>query len=106
MALENFPNVTTLRQRLGSEAVNFVAPAHDENFSNGHWVLRDAAGESLVIEFIEGVMKLYTDKNDGGKTGFGVMTNSPPFRWQIEAMRVQQWKEGKFRPAVALDGSW
>ena len=61
-----------------------MAPQHDVNFANGHWVLRDALGDGVVIEFIEGRMKVYDDKNDGGTTGFGAMTNSPQFPWQAQ----------------------
>lgn len=103
-ALEGFGKVSSLRE--GLKTVNFIAPAHDVNFANGHWVLRDAHGDGVVIEFIEGRMKLYEDRNDGGKTGFGAMTNSPEFPWQVEAMRFRLWKEGKWSPTVTLDGSW
>lgn len=103
-ALERFRNVTELRA--GLDLVNFVAPAHDDNFANGHWALRDAWGQGVVVEFVAGVMEVYEDHNDGGKTGFGVMTNSPSFPWQLESARFRQWKEGKFAPAVAIDGSW
>ena len=104
-ALEQFPNISSLQQGL-AQGANFVAPAHDENFSNGHWALRDAAGDGLVIEFVNGTMNVYEDHNDGGATGFGVMTNSPSFPWQLKNMRFQQWKRSKYNPAISIDGSW
>ena len=32
-------------------------------------------GASIVVEFIKGKAQIYDDLNDGGITGFGVMTN-------------------------------
>jgi len=47
---KGFKNTSSLRKRL--EWVNFIAPAHDENFANGHWVLRDAIGEVYINEIL------------------------------------------------------
>ena len=49
---------------------------------------------------------VYDDNNDGGKSGFGVMTNEPPFPWQVQAMKLLRWKQAKYGAAVALPGSW
>lgn len=49
---------------------------------------------------------MYDDNNDGGATGFGVMTNEPSFPWQLEAMQLRQWKQRKYGAAVAIPGSW
>ena len=51
-------------------------------------------------------MDVYDDNNDGGKSGFGVMTNEPPFPWQVQAMKLLRWKQAKYGAAVALPGSW
>lgn len=40
-----------------------------------HYVVRDKKGESFVIEFIEGKVKIYENAGD-------VLTNAPPFDWQ------------------------
>ncbi|MBY0501727.1 MAG: linear amide C-N hydrolase [Alphaproteobacteria bacterium] len=42
-----------------------------------HYVVRDKKGESLVIEFIEGKVKIYENAGD-------VLTNAPPFDWQLK----------------------
>jgi choloylglycine hydrolase len=42
-----------------------------------HYVVRDKKGESLVIEFIEGKVKLYENAGD-------VLTNAPTFDWQLK----------------------
>lgn len=41
-----------------------------------HAAIHDAQGRSLVIEFVGGQMKVYENP-------IGVLTNSPPFDWQI-----------------------
>jgi len=68
--------------------------------------LRDALGQGVVIEFLDGKTEVYDDFNDNGKTGFGIMTNEPPLLWQKEAVKHLQWKQSLARPAVAMPGSW
>lgn len=102
-ALEGYGSVADLKAALGG--MNFVE-AKDPNFQDQHWVFRDAHGQSLVIEFLAGRMEVYDDFNDGGKTGYGVFTNEPPFLWQVEAVRHLQWKQSLARSAVEMPGSW
>ena len=45
-----------------------------------HIAVHDAAGKNLVIEFIEGKVKVYDNP-------LGVMTNRPDFEWQINNLR-------------------
>ncbi|HUX78572.1 MAG TPA: linear amide C-N hydrolase [Alphaproteobacteria bacterium] len=42
-----------------------------------HYVMRDKKGNSAVIEFIDGQVKIYENAGD-------VLTNSPPLDWQIQ----------------------
>merc|ERR1719478_924431 len=51
-------------------------------------------------------MQVYVDHNDNGITGFGIMTNEPPYQWQVQAVRHLQWKQSLSRPAVAMPGAW
>ena len=53
----------------------------------------------MVLEFQDGVLTLFDDNNDGGATGFGIMTNEPRFLWQTEAIRHLQWKMKRHTPA-------
>jgi len=99
-ALEGFGSVALLKQGLTN--INFF---QDIDFG-AHWALRDAQGHGLVIEFLEGKMEVYEDLNDNGKTGFGIMTNEPPLRWQQDAIRHVQWKKSLARSAFAMPGSW
>jgi len=102
-ALEGYGSVAELKAALGG--MNFLA-AKDPDFQSQHWVFRDALGHGLVVEFLEGRTEVYDDYNDGGKTGFGVFTNEPPFLWQVEAVRRLQWKQSLERSAVDMPGSW
>lgn len=102
-ALEGYGSVADLKVALGG--VNFLK-AKDPEYQDQHWVFRDAHGHSLVVEFLAGRMEVYDDFNDGGKTGFGVFTNEPPFMWQLEAVRHLQWKQSLARSAVEMPGSW
>lgn len=71
-----------------------------------HFVLRDSTGNSLVLEWIGGALRMYEDKNDQGKTGFGVFTNEPEFPYHLTNVRHLQWKRGLARQAVTVPGTW
>ena len=106
-SLENFENVSSLHAHLSLGEVNFVAPSHDtNNFGHQHWILRDDVGDSLVIEFVDGEMMLHLDGNDGGKTGFGVLTNSPEYLWQVRNMQLDEWKRSKYGGSEGIPGDW
>lgn len=102
-ALEGFASVDEVLAAL--PRVNFVTTTN-KDFENGHWVLRDAAGRGVVIEFDGGRLSAFEDHNDRGRTGFGVMTNEPRFPWQLEAVRHLQWKRDRLRSAIAMPGGW
>ena len=107
-ALSNFQNVSAIHAVLQDESrpVTFIQPSHDSDFNDGHFALRDAAGQGLVIEFQQGIMHVYPDNNDDGVTGFGVMTNEPNYPWQVQSLKTLQWKEQHYGPMVAMPGSW
>ena len=63
---------------------NGTLTPHGPSIAGGdHFVVRDATGVSLVVEFLGGVVQYTRDLNDGGVTGFGIMTNDPPIGWQV-----------------------
>ena len=78
--LENFGTVDEVKQNIGKVVVanvvfkqwGFVPPVHV--------VVHDAAGKSIVIEYVEG--KLHVHDNL-----IGVMTNSPVFDWHMTNLR-------------------
>ena len=53
-----------------------------------------------MAEFVAGSANLYLDLNDGGATGFGVMTNEPEFPWQLQMIKHVQWKLKRSSPAA------
>lgn len=67
-----------------------------------HISVRDSAGDAAVIEFLGGATQVYPDGNDGGKSGFGTMTNQPPYTWHLENVRHNAWKRSLARPAVGM----
>jgi choloylglycine hydrolase len=75
--LTNFATVDEVRAalpgiRVGNatpEGWNFVPPVH--------YIVHDAGGNSLVIEYIAGKLNLHDDP-------IGVITNSPDFEWHIK----------------------
>jgi penicillin V acylase-like amidase (Ntn superfamily) len=71
-----------------------------------HFALRDAFGESIVVEFLGGETVAAMDLNDGGETGFGVMTNEPPLQWHLENVRHAAWKQQNARPAFTIPGTF
>ena len=75
--LGNFATVAEVKQSLGlvtvwgpkvAELQGMVPPLH--------YAIHDATGAAIVVEFIGGEMKIHDNPN-------GVLTNSPPFDWQI-----------------------
>ena len=78
--LENFATTEEVRQNIGSISVaevvfkkwGFVPPVH--------FVVHDASGKSIVIEYVEGNLHVYDDP-------LGVMSNSPAFDWHLTNLR-------------------
>ncbi len=74
--LENFATADEVREGL-SDVV--VAPVNFDKFNivlPVHFVVTDASGKSIVIEYVDG--KLNVHDND-----IGVLTNNPPFDWHM-----------------------
>jgi len=104
-AVMNFKYCKDVRQ--GLTEVRIVRGSTPIGADGGHhYTMRDASGASLVVEVVEGEIHAYDDLNDGGNTGFGVITNSPPFPWQLESLRLLQKKRSLARPAAVVPRSW
>jgi len=104
-ALEGFGSIDELQE--GLKSVQFVKPSPMLALVLPllHWVLRDAEGKGLVVEFLDGQMITREDLNDG-ESSFGIMTNEPPFDWQLQAIQHLKWKESLARAAVTMPGAW
>ena len=78
--LENFATVDEVRESVGKivvpdvmfEAWGFVPPVH--------YVVHDASGQSIVIEYVGGKLNIHDNP-------LGVMANSPTFDWHMTNLR-------------------
>ena len=82
----------------------FVAMGPD--FLGFHFVLRDAFGPSVVLEFLDGETHVTFDDASGSSGGVGVFTNEPPFPWHVANVEHLEWKRSLARPAVAIPGGF
>eukprot|EP00316_Scyphosphaera_apsteinii_P002375 CAMPEP_0119321548 /NCGR_PEP_ID=MMETSP1333-20130426/55698_1 /TAXON_ID=418940 /ORGANISM="Scyphosphaera apsteinii, Strain RCC1455" /LENGTH=306 /DNA_ID=CAMNT_0007328549 /DNA_START=249 /DNA_END=1169 /DNA_ORIENTATION=- len=83
-AAGNFASVAEVKT--GLSTVRIIA----DPVSGGkdhHYVVRDGTGAALLVEATDGRLRLFDDFNDGGQSGFGVVTNSPRFDVQMTAAR-------------------
>jgi penicillin V acylase-like amidase (Ntn superfamily) len=75
------------------------------NDANGqHWSVRDATGASIVVECVGGVVHVYDDGNDGGKSGFGIMTNEPQWPWHVQNVQHYIWKQTMVSAEMEREG--
>src|SRR5579885_1242450 len=63
-----------------------------------HFIIRDRSGKSLVIEPIDGKLKVYDDP-------VGVLTNSPSFDWHLTNLRNYIGLTARNVPALELGGN-
>jgi penicillin V acylase-like amidase (Ntn superfamily) len=105
-ALSSFGDVAELKSALVKGDVHLWGPS-DPLLQRGgvHFMVRDAKGQGLAVEFLEESVKLHDDLNDGDH-GYGVFTNEPPFPWQLENVRHHLWKQSLARPATTMPGTW
>ena len=83
-AAGSFANVSELKA--GLRSVNVIAdPSSGDQLH--HYVIRDSSGAGVLIEAIDGRLTVHDDLNDSGVTGFGVVTNAPPFGQQLAHAR-------------------
>ncbi|WP_442283049.1 linear amide C-N hydrolase [Variovorax sp. M-6] len=62
-----------------------------------HYTLHDASGASIVVEPVDGVLKVYDNP-------LGVMTNSPPFDWHMTNLRNYVKLSAANAPDLKLEG--
>lgn len=99
-------SVSEIQQFLLNGTITLHADLIFNNQCPIHWVLRDASGNSIVIEFDEAAkLSVISDPNDG-RIGFGIMTNEPSYGWHVENVKHYQWKQHLARPSTAMPGSF
>lgn len=78
--LENFASVDEVKANIG----NIVVPAvvfGDWGFApEAHYIVHDATGKSIVIEYVGGKLNVHDNP-------LGVVTNSPTFDWHMTNLR-------------------
>ena len=57
-----------------------------EDFNNGqtpplHWPVTDAGGNSVVVEYVDGQLKIWDNRSNG------VLTNEPNLGWHLDNLR-------------------
>jgi choloylglycine hydrolase len=79
-ALENFASVEEVRANVGNVVVPAVVYEGWGIAPEVHFIISDATGKSVVIEFVGGKLTVYD-------APLGVITNSPTFDWQMTNLR-------------------
>jgi len=77
--LSNFANVGEVKEAMNSVRV-CLGPTGTVGDLPLHYVVHDAKGGCIVIEYVKGELKVYDNP-------IGVMTNSPPFDWHLINLR-------------------
>lgn len=78
--LSQFKNVDEVKKALKHVRVVAVEEASLGIPAYAHWMVTEASGKSIVIEYIKG--KLHIHKNP-----LGVITNNPTYDWQMTNLR-------------------
>ncbi|NIZ03725.1 linear amide C-N hydrolase [Thalassospira lucentensis] len=78
--LSNFASCEEVKSALEANQVQVGAPKFLQNLLPLHYPIHDDQGNSIVIEFIQGEIKIYDNP-------VGVLTNQPPFPDQLSNLR-------------------
>ncbi len=78
--LENFATVEEVKANIGKVVVPAVVFQAWGFAPEVHYIVSDASGKSIVIEYVGGKLNVYDDP-------LGVITNSPTFDWQMTNLR-------------------
>ena len=93
--LENFANVDEVKANIGNIVVPSVMFSQWGFAPEAHYIVHDASGKSIVIEYIDG--KLNVRDNP-----LGVITNSPSFDWHMTNLRNYVNLSVNSKPPVQL----
>ncbi len=87
----NFATVDELKKGLSGVKLTGVSL---EDFNNGqtpplHWPVTDAGGNSVVVEYVDGQLKIWDNRSNG------VLTNEPNLGWHLDNLRCFYCNEEK-----------
>jgi penicillin V acylase-like amidase (Ntn superfamily) len=95
-ALSNYATAGEVADALRSTHVVYGPDALGQ-----HFILRDAARNSIVIEFLKKQTLIHEDLDDA-ESGFGIVTNEPPFPWHVENVKHWLWKQSLELPDATI----
>jgi choloylglycine hydrolase len=78
--LENFATVDEVKANIGKIVVPAVVFSGWGFAPEAHYVVHDASGKSIVVEYVGGKLNVHDNP-------LGVMTNSPTFDWHMTNLR-------------------
>ena len=78
--LENFASVEEVKANIGKIVVPAVVFEGWGFAPEAHYIVHDASGKSIVIEYVGGKLNVYDNP-------LGVITNSPAFDWHMTNLR-------------------
>ena len=97
--LSNFTSVDEVRLAIENNEVSISGLANTPGFPLGeqpfHYIVHDASGKSLVIEPLDGILKVYDNPT-------GAITNSPSFDWHITNLRNYVGMSAYSRPTLEV----
>lgn len=96
-ALTNFATVAEVKEAAKGIAIVGVPAPQMNIVPPFHYTLHDATGASLVIEPVDGTLKIYDNP-------YGVMTNSPGFDWHLTNLKNYVKLSPVNAPPLELDG--
>jgi choloylglycine hydrolase len=78
--LENFASVEEVKTNIGNIVVPAVVFGGWGFAPEAHYIVHDASGKSIVIEYVGGKLNVYENP-------LGVLTNTPTFDWHMTNLR-------------------
>jgi len=95
--LGNFSTVDEVKKNIQNVRVFAYADPSIKMSLPAHFIVYDAAGGSIVIEYDNGVRSVYDNPS-------GIMTNAPNFLWQMTNLRQYIGMKTENPPKLAIDG--
>lgn len=93
--LRTYNDVDILESDLRNGTLNVYGP----DLLNVHFVLRDRAGSSLIVEFMNAETIVYRDS-------VGIFTNEPTFDYHLMNVAHWEWKKTLERPVMDAPGTF
>ncbi|TCT01540.1 choloylglycine hydrolase family protein [Aquabacter spiritensis] len=96
-ALTNFATVAEVKANLAGMSIVGIKQPTMGITPPFHYTIHDATGASLVIEPVDGILKVYDNP-------YGVMTNAPTFDWHMTNLRNYVKLSATNAPPLKIDG--